>query len=85
MKEIDYKLITDELSEFEYSLSNCLKGMVWNSQRNIHCSLGEAQAGVNFLKFRVEEYCEAYLRQTAINREKTVAFDMKGFFENIKK
>lgn len=85
MKEINYKLITEELSEIENSLSSCLKGMVWNSQKNIHCSLGEAQSGVDFLKFRVEEYCEAYLRQTAINRENTVAFDMKDFFKNIKK
>ena len=85
MSEINYKLITEELSEIENSLSNCLKGMVWNSQKDIHCSLSEAQSGVNFLKFRVEEYCEAYLRQTAINREKIVAFDMKGFMENFKK
>ncbi|RXJ98803.1 hypothetical protein CRU98_08540 [Arcobacter sp. CECT 8986] len=72
MQKANYDLITLELIEIEDSITSCLKGMVWNSQSKINCSQNEAEAQERFLKIKIHEYCEAYLRQISINRKNLI-------------
>ena len=85
MSKTNYELVSAELCDIEYSISHCLKGMVWNSQSTIYCSEGVAFHNVNYLKNLIEEYSRVYLIEVAEHRKHLVKPDILGMVKAMEK